>query len=256
MPTPTIDLTNYHITRSEKVQWRFPYQGGDPLEHIKSKGLQSFLRNLDPILNDHHITWEYKPVTLAEFETWLDYYHSKMEELAYDHLASTEWYQDRAAKGKAIEGLFAYRNGELVGSAIFTREGTEKATFAFKASDRIDLTGKSNSSLGAALDYLFLREMISQQVKIISAGQSRNAFGVINSLGYLDYKLRFGYRPQMSETAEMVSEVPLNEDGLVVFYGLKQNQFTLFAFKPQGSAIQFEVARFATLEIPFVEVEY
>ncbi len=251
-------LTPFDITRTEKVAWRFPSVTTEEeiLEKIISKSQRSFLRVSEGLLTSYGITWELKSLTLAEFEAWLPYYQSKMSELDYDILANSEWYQSRAAQGKTIEGLFMHQGEKMVGSGIFVIEGTNKATFAFKASERLDLSNRANASLGSIIDFFFIREMVKRRIAIISAGKSRNAFGVINSLGYLDYKMKFGYRPTFPDGTEFVKSVPLNEKGAVVFYGKKADQIALYAFKPQGSQITFEQARFGTPELPFIEVEY
>ncbi len=252
----SIDLQTYGIARPEKVIWRCPAGLVDPLAGIKSKSLKQFLTSADSILETAQITWKYHTLTDQEFLDWLPYYKTKMAENDYEIIASPEWLQKKREQQLEIEGLFFYKNDQLVGSGIFTRDKLEKATFAFKASDRIDLTNKQNSSLGSIIDFFFIREMVKQQVKIISAGRSRNAFGVINTLGYLDYKLRLGYEPQLDEKSVQLNEVPLNENGVVLFYGIKEGKTSLFALKPTDSTQQFEQSRFATPELPFIELTY
>jgi len=94
-------------------------------------------------------------------------------------------------------------------------------------------------------------------MQIISGGQSRNAFGVTNSLGYLDYKMRFGYQPSFADTAEYLSEVPLSETGCVLFFGRSaEHSLAMFGLKPTGSTQVFEPSRFATPEMPFIALKY
>ncbi len=244
------------IERSEKVRWRFPYQGGDVVECIQSKKLRAFLREVDSVLASQQITVSMQELSAADFEQWLPYYHEKMSELGYDELATPEWYQDRVSKGNTVEGIFFHQRGTLIGSAIVLL-GTDKATLAFKASDRLDLTNKPNSSLGAVVDFWFLKKMTERGIAVISGGQSRNAFGVINSLGYLDYKMKLGYVPSVSEIADIVQDIPLNDQGVVLFFGRSAAQaFAMYAIKPKDLSLQFEPARFATPEMPFIELEY
>lgn len=252
----TLHLGERTVYRPEKITWRLSEPNTEPIAHLKSKGLRKFLSRSDELLAQKDITHAYKALSADEFSAWLPYYQEKMSENSYEILATPDWYQDRTAKGLTIEGIFFYQNNKLVGSGIFTRDGLEKATFAFKASDRLDLSNDANSSLGAVIDYFFLKTMIEKGVKIISAGRSRNAFGVINTLGYIDYKLRFGYQPQPDLTSAMFEEVPLNESGVVMFYGMKNDKFTLFGVRPHGSTQQFEASRFATPELPFELIEY
>lgn len=251
-----LDLTPYAVQRPEQMIWRFPTNLADPLDGIRSKSLRIFLRRSDAVLSESQTTYVYKPVTISEFEEWLVYYKAKMTENGYRVLATKEWYETRTAKGYLIEGVFFYRNEELICSGIFTRDGLEKATFAFKASDRIEFSGRSNASIGSLSDYFFLKKMYEMKVKVISAGKSQNAFGVHNTLGYLDYKLRFGYQPRLAEPTPLLSTVPVSEEGRVLFYGVKDGRLSLYSLKPKGDVFQVETARFGTPELPFVEIEY
>jgi hypothetical protein len=252
-----IDLKQYGILRSEKVSWRFPESPEDVLSHIKSKGLRKFLRSAKEILAEKGIRYESKVLSDEDFENWLPYYVEKMTENEYQVIATMEWLQKkREANLTTVEGIFFYQNDKLVGSAIFTRNGQEKATMAFKASDRINLSSESNSSLGATIDYLFLDEMVTKKITLISAGRSKNAFGVANTFGYLDYKLRFGYEPQNDPKSPLLDSVPVNEEGVVLFFGVKEGKLSMYELKPKTFTKEFEQARFATPELPFEIIEY
>jgi hypothetical protein len=257
---PTLSLEPYHIQRPEKVRWRIEVQDGDILNSLKSNSLKTFLSQSEQILSDHHIEVSYHTLNKEEYLDWLKYYEENMTRHGYDIIATEKWYDDRIEQGKTVEGMFftQLHNQEkrLVASGIFTIDGAEKATFAFKASERLKLTGGDRGTLGAILDYYFMREMLKKSVKIISAGKSRNAFGVYNTLGYLNYSLRFGFIPSPAEDTEFFPSVPLSEDGLVLCYAVKDGQFGLYGFKPEGSNHQFEHKGFATPEIPFFEMTY
>ena len=252
-----LDLTQFGLERSTKVIWRFPVDDQDPLNHFRSKGLRKFLQKSAELLEKIGITWKYEALTREAFLNWLPYYQEKMTEQGYDLLATPEWYDSRTGMGRTVEGMFFYQNGKMVGSGIFTVEGNEKAVFSFKASDRIDLDNTSNSSLGAVIDYLFLQKMSEKKIAIISAGQSRNAFGVVNTLGYLDYKLRFGYNPQLPKTPEMTTTIPVNDDGVVAFFAQpKEGVAGIYLCKPKGKDFHFEVAHYHSPELPFTTLEY
>lgn len=251
-----LNLTDYGIVRPEKIIWRFPEHVSDVLAAMKSKTLRKFLQNTDQELSSNGITYEYKKLSDEEFLAWLPYYEKKMSENGYDLIASPAWLAKKKEQGVTLDGMFFYQHGEMVGSGIFTRNENHKATFAFKASERIDLGQEAHASLGAIIDYLFLKEMSEQHVEVISAGRSRNAFGVINNLGYVDYKLKFGYTPTFTDEETILTTLPLNEKGICICYGKKEGKRALFAFKPKGTEMKFEVARFATPELPFIEVEY
>lgn len=258
----TVNLEPYHLTRPEKIRWRFPSLTPDEsvTPHILSKGLRKFLSNVDELLAAKQITWTLEELSAEQFGSWLEYYQQKMLENQYDVIASQEWFAKKTALGQKVLGLLMYQQGKLVGSGIFAVNGTEKATFAFKATDRLDLTNTANSSLGAVIDYLFLREMHQRGIQLLSAGQSRNAFGVVNTLGYLDYKLRFGYQPSFGSKTPLSSEVPLGEDGTVVFYAqstlVTGPRWALYALTPANWTGTWEVARFATEACPFISLTY
>ncbi len=252
----TIDLTPYQVVRYEKTRWRFPSTGGDVLATIKSKGLRDFLKNIDQVLATQNIISTYKKISRDEFAEWLSYYQTKMAEHQFDFIASLDWYDQKIKEGKTVEAVFFHQQNKMVASGIFLREGNHKATLAFKASDRLELTNKSNSSIGAVVDYFFLKTMREQHVEIISSGRSRNAFGVINTLGYLDYKLRFGYEPTPAKKSTLLYSVPVNEKGIILFFGIHSEKVALYALKPKDLQITFEQSRFASQELPFIELTY
>jgi hypothetical protein len=248
------DLQTHAIVRPEKVEWWWA-GGTDLFGGLRSKSLKTFLRKADEILVEQHIRWEHKEITAEEFVTWLPYYQQKMGELGYDLFATPEWYQNKKTEGKKIEALFFYRDEKMIGSAIISRSA-DTAILHFKASDRIDLASNSNSSLGVVIDFIFQRKMLEEGVLKISSGTSRNAFGVINAYGYLDYKLRIGFDPSAAANAEMLTDVPVNENGEVVFYGVQNEKPAFFRLKPIGSEAPFDATRLQALPIPFVEITY
>jgi hypothetical protein len=250
-----IDLTPFGIERPEKISWAIEATSKDALELIQSKSVRSFLRQSHTLLEEAGIMLDFKELSLESFLQWLPFYEAKMSEHEYDILANSEWFHKRQAEGKKIYGLFFYKADQLVGSGIIT-VGNDKGTLSFKASERIDLSSKTNSSFGSIIDYLFMQKILDMGLTHISGGTSRNAFGVINTIGYLDYKLRLGYAPSPAKTAVLLSEVPLNDEGLVLFYGLKGSQLSLYALTNAEHSGQFEVSRFATEEIPFVHLRY
>ncbi len=80
----------------------------------------------------------------------------------------------------------------------------------------------------------------------------------MNTLGNLDYKLRMGFVPQIAKDSATLTEVPVNEEGIVLFFGNNQNNsvLTLYALKPKSSDVVFEQSRFANQEMPFQTIEY
>lgn len=251
-------LSSLQLARTEKIIWRFPAQS-DVLAQIKSKSLRSFLSHTDEILEQNHITTETKELDEVAYLEWLPYYREKMTENEYDVLANEEWFSQRQSENKNVEGIFFYQNGKVIGSGIMTLEGTHKAALSFKATDRIELSGKSNASLGAVVDFMFLKTATNRGFEIISGGRSRNAFGVINTLGYLDYKLKLGYRPSLDASLALVEEVPLNEAGVVVFLGCKNQNLheqSFFGLIPKGHNSHFEFTHYLDATLPFTLIEY
>lgn len=258
MPSKYLNLRPYQITRPEKTLWRFAHVSNEEelLLAIKSKSLRSFLRKVDATLERNQVRCEQGEISATEFQNWLDYYRSKMTENEFEVIASPEWYVERKELGRKIEKIFFYQQDQLIGSGIVTKEDGKRITLAFKASDRLDLSNEPNSSIGAVVDFFFLRTGVREQFPIISSGRSRNAFGVINTLGYLDYRLRFGYCPTQPEDSPVLDEVPVNEEGVVIFFGYQNSQYCMFAVVPEHLDIKFDQARFATPELPFVEICY
>ena len=253
------NLQEHNIVRPEKVIWRIPEFSRttvEALELIKSSSQKKFLQNIDEILIQNQITWELVEVDKQRFLEWLPYYEARMSEHEYRILADEQWYDTRISEGKKIEGMFFYQNDTIICSGMFLIENTAKATFAFKASDRIDLTSKSNSSIGSVIDYFFLKEMLQRGIPIISAGKSRNAFGVHNTFGYLEYKLRFGYYPFFEEGATQETEVPVSEDGSVAFFAQENSVQKLFYIHPAGITKELQALKMLPEIIQFKEITY
>jgi len=252
----SFDLKPYNLKRPERVRWYFPESAKTIIDEFKSKGLRKFAAQSQELLIANNIEFHYKILNKTDFLDWLPYYISNMMIHEFEIIASEEWFDKSTTQGNVIAGLFFYQNQKMIGSGIFTLKGNERAAFAFKASDRIELSNKPNSSLGAAIDYLFLKIMKEKNIATISGGRSKNVFGVINTFGYLEYKLRFGYQPVADPDSPQFSSVPLNSEGLAAFYALKENLLALFLLKPIGHPYTLEAARYASPELPFLELTY
>ncbi|MBI3305754.1 hypothetical protein HYZ82_01310 [Candidatus Nomurabacteria bacterium] len=204
----------------------------------------------------NNIKYKYEDLTEEKFIEWLPYYKEKMEEHNYDVRAKEEWYQEQIKKGFIMKGIFFYQDKKLVGSGIF---GFHKGSthFAYKASNRIILSAKKGSSLGSIIEFLFLKKSAESGICKIATNRSRNAFGFFNTLGYLDLKLRFGYKIRPS-TDVLLDEVPVNETGRVLFYGLQDGKFVLFSLKSglEKGKDWFDKSRFSSFGIPLKEIYY
>lgn len=255
----TIDLQQYQIIRPDRVTWTAVVEGENYIESLRSKSLKKFLRNLEEVLNAHSITYELRSVTAEQFSEWLSFYEAEMEDRSYRVIANQEWYEKRTSQGKMIEGLFLLQHGELIGAGIISRDAKEKASLAFKASKKISISSLSNGNLGSVLDYLFITQMHQLGVQEISGGISRNAFGVLNTMGYLEYKTKF-YTPSSAQTAEETQEVPLTPEGDVLFYGYAKqspNEIILFYVKPRDfERPNLNPQMFVSKQVPFQVIEY
>lgn len=251
----SLSLEAFGIQRPEKVSWRFSSSTTDVISAVKSKSLQKVLRRSEEIMQTMQLRVTDEELSLEEFELWLPYYQAKMAENQYELMASTEWYNNRIDQGKSIRMIRITQQENLVGTLVYV-ETHDKGTIAFRANDKLDLPGGGRSSVGSFLDYHFVQHMLDKKKTIISAGRSRNAFGVINTLGNLDYKLRFGYLPVADLTTSSVNEVPLNDEGTVVFFGFQGQQLQMYGVRPKNSPITFEAARYATFEMEFKLLEY
>ncbi|NCN06947.1 MAG: hypothetical protein GW946_03860 [Candidatus Pacebacteria bacterium] len=254
-----LDLTPYNILRPEKLQWFFPLVGSEEeiLQNIKSKSLRSFLRKTENSLAEAGITWEQKWLTEQDFQAWLQYYKKKMVEQHFDIFATAAWYAEMISRGLTIGGIFLYQAEKLVGSAIYTQTADHGLiTNHFKASEHLIGFRERNGSLGALVDFIFLRESIKTGRPQISTGRARNATGVFNMYGYIDYKLRFGTYPACIEGIANLSTTPLSENGDVLFFGLHDNRLILVGCKKKGSEFEFKSSRFATESMPFMLIKY
>ncbi|MDA1079523.1 MAG: hypothetical protein O2840_02435 [bacterium] len=254
-----LDLTPYNLQRPEKLEWLFPKVQSEEemLQAIISKSLRAFLRKSDILIEQVGVTWEHKVVSLQEYLDWLSYYTEKMEAQNYSVFATKNWYNEKISDGFKIEGIFLYKRSILIGSTIISvNKDQSVATAHFRASDSIDLFHEDNASIGALIDFLFLRTMYRNGYKKLSSGRARNAAGVLNKLGYIDYKLRFGFSPTLIVGIPNASSVPLSENGTVLFFGLQENKLVMVGCRKNGSEAHFESQRFATDKIKFVLLEH
>lgn len=255
----TFDLSKLQITRPDRVTWTAELDGGSFIDSLRSKSLRKFLRGVDQVLTAHRIHWEYREVSKEAFIEWLTFYETEMEDRSYRVIANIDWYEKRTAQGKSIEGIFLTQDGQVVGAGIISRSGQEKASLAFKASKKISISSMSNGNLGSVIDYLFITQMHSLGVTEVSGGISRNAFGILNTIGYLEYKTKF-YAPSPARTAEVTQEVPLSTQGDVLFYGCRQQapqELILFYLKPASfNRPHLTPQMFVSKQVPFQVIEY
>jgi hypothetical protein len=258
MANRMVSLTQFNIQRPEKIIYDFPLSNPDNVINcIKSKSLRSFLLKTDEVLKKNNIDWKYEDLTEQKFIEWLPYYKERMEERHFDVRAKEEWYQEQIKKGFNIKSLFLYQKNNMVGSAIITLKDNI-ASLAYKASDRMIISSMPGSSFGSVIEFLVFKLVSESGNFKVATSRSRNAFGFFNTLGYLDFRLRFGYTPRPNLVDPLQSDVPANEKGAVLFYGLQNEKFILFALQPKSQRNDelFNINSFTSSEIPFKQIYY
>lgn len=194
MTDDTQTIITAPLWRPEKVTW--VYRNPDPtqvLDRIKSKSARKFLRATDEVMKQYNLSAVYGPCSFEEYLYWLKLYNQRTEEKNFNFIAQPEWYQQKLNEQKIIEKVFIFQGTVLIAGKIITISPDQIARSAFKTSIDFDFPDWSNSSLGLLLDYLYLSYYCALPLKGITAGRSRNLFGLINSLGYLAFKFRVGY---------------------------------------------------------------
>jgi len=257
--TSVLSLIPYNLLRPEQLEWIFPKVKSEEeiFLNIKSKSLRTFLRKTDEILAKNKMTWEYKPLPYQNFLNWLPFYRAKMEENNFSVFANERWYEKMCRLDLSIHAIQVFQERTLVGTCVLSLDKrSSKATAHFKASERLKISQLPNASLGALVDFLFLRTMQRAGILQLSSGRARNAAGVFNTFGYIEYKLRFGFFPTLAPVYDLSEHVPTNESGTVLFFGLKNQVLLMVGVKKKENDFQFEAQKFATANLPFLLLEY
>ena len=240
----TLDLTTYSLVRPTKIEWLLPSLPPDPITMIKSKGTRKFLRNsVDRYLAELQLTVVQKEITLDDYLQWLPYYTAKMTENNFEIFANADWYAVKKSEQARMYGIFVYSEKTMVGSAIISQTLDNRFTIHFKASDKLRDISVSNASLGTYIEYLYWQLAYQHSAVAISSGTSRNAFGVIHHLGYLNFKTRFGYLPVVSAKSENGTTVDVLPNQPVCFYAtntLEANQSLQLYVYNHGNKIDQE----------------
>ena len=256
--TKIISLKQFNIERPERILYYLSISNEiDLLNNIRGKKLKSFLRKSDEILKKNNIEWKYEELTEEKFLEWLPYYKEKMEEHDHNILATEEWYKEQTQKGFNIKALFFYIDKKMVGGGIMAFKN-DLVSLAFKATDRITISHVSYGSLGSVIDFLRLKLICKEGKYKTVVTRSRNAFGVFNTTDYLDLRLRFGYTIRPNPDASILSDVPVNDEGFVFFYGLQNGELSLYFLRPKDSDKEefFDKKNFLSSEIPFKKIYY
>lgn len=250
-----LDLTAFGVKRAEKIRWLYDLTAPDILDTLRSKSFTKILKNTDQILQRNNITFEHRLLNEADYQAWWQHYQQTMQEKGYDIIATPDWLQQKYAEDKTVGGFFFYQAGQLAGTSLYVRKDAD-VIGTFKTSLNVAELSHTHGASGALIDFVVIRELLQENLTRLSFGSMRNAFGVLNTIGNLEYKLAMGYLPIPKEETNYLDSTPVDDVGRVVFFGTKNGLFTLFAARPNDDQTPFSVARFKSDKIPFEVITY
>lgn len=236
-------MTSLPSSIPTKLRWKLSSESIASFPNsIPSKGLRKFEKRLDQELADRGITCTDSALSAEEFRAWLEPYTAYMRSRDYEVLATEEWFQSRLKMGKTIKSLSLFQAEAMIGSEIYHYQD-KAVTSAFRFTDPTVSFTVKQGSLGAALDLIYLREMIKHGFTSIAKGRSRNAFGVVNRVGNLLYKLRFGLTIEPDSTSEYTSTIPESETKSTLFFVFSPKK-TVFIRELESDPIPTELYRY------------
>lgn len=209
-------------SRPEKLTWVLEGATLADWHHIPSKSLRKFLARSEALCQEQGITWKIVPLTAELYADWLIFYKKRMLEKGFQLFADEDTFAQKQAEGKELTGIFFWKDEVMIAGGVMISTA-DRISFAYKASEDINLSDEPNANLGAVIDAQYQRYALTLN-KRITAGSSRNQFGLQNSLGYLNFKLRFGYKPQSAPDTTMASQVEVNDEGWVVCFVFNQEK--------------------------------
>lgn len=248
-----------NLVRSKKLLWVFPKsETQDWQSSIPSSSSRKIARNLDDIVEKSQLKFVWEELTEQKFTTWRAYYEKIMREQQHDVLAPEDWYSKYAVDERKLFLLSCYKSeqNELVGGAIVSETNEKMWTLHYKASERLETLGRGNSSLGLLFELEYMRKAMESNPELVTSGHSRNAFGYYNTIGYLLFKLRMGYRPTIPADAILEEDFPFREGEPTVWYALDQgSKQEYFLTTDPLNSYPDELAHFCNvLEIPTQEM--
>ncbi len=214
--------TSFH--RPTKIHWSFPSvaEGQDWREHIASKSVRKIARKLPVLLEHHRVTYEILPLTEELYQDWFAYNADVKQRLNQTVLSTPEWFAKSADLFVAIKLIEFRLQGERVGAAIVSVSKEGVVTQHFKAQERIDFPGDSNTSLGTLTELVILEHAPSLSATKVSSGRSRNGFGFYNSVGYLVSKLKMGYCPEIMDSDPTDTNFQVTAEGTSTVWFVKE----------------------------------
>jgi hypothetical protein len=218
-PSTVTSLQPYSLLRPDKIRWISSLTSQQTvLESLNSKSLRKFLSRSAEVCAEQGIRKELFVMTAERYAQWHALYTEEMLALRHDVIAQSDWFENKATGNQEIHGIFYYQNNALIGGSVIT-VSKDMVNLAFKANRRLEISNDKDASLGAVIEYDFLC-FAQPYGTVISSGRARNSFGVHSSLGYLAFKLRFGYQAVWAENAESLTDVPVNAAGKVLCFAV------------------------------------
>ncbi len=232
-----ISLERWNVFRPEKICWQSILQPGqDVLSSFPSKSTRKFLQKSDEIKHSLGVTSEISQANREDFESFFQFYTKTMIDQNHSVLLSVEWYGQKLLEQKKVYILQYFLGRERIGAGLMV-ESQQRVSFAYKAHIHMEFPGSGNMSIGSLMEYDFLR--FGQELRgsrSLSSGSARNAFGALNTYGYLASKLRFGYAVEAVPSEKEVCEASVSDagDGCFFGHGPETSVLSLYALGWQG----------------------
>lgn len=214
---------SHSLVRPTKIEWVLPnpklYWADNWTGGIVSKSVKKIAKNLDTILDANKLTPELSQLDEAKYRDWHDFYQARMVEQRHRVIATPDWFADISQQKKYSQLMlvnYKVQQSSIAGSIWGVQNS--KIVHIFKASHRLATGNQQNSSLGTVMELFFLRYALQHSFDQVSAGTSQNAFGYLNTLGYLASKLKLGYFPRASALAEQSAIFPALADTPMLWF--------------------------------------
>lgn len=210
--------------RPLKIAWRKKLTAAPVISQIRSKKARKQIREDKEKLGQLGIKIEtFSQIDRNLFEEWLTLYKKIIASKEKGEiLVKEDWLEKKEKRGKKVGGIFAFRNGKMIGGDLFFKVGNFLCV-GYGVAERIpNLRG----GLGLLLDYSSLVYAQKQGYDQISFGQDTNFYGFDLSSGLLLYKTKLGFSPFPATRTYWVTTYFLNfekfKDSLMFFGGGKE----------------------------------
>ena len=207
------------LYRPVKVSWVYPLDSDlSIIDRIQSKHARAFLRNLDTFMEAEGFSIEKE---FAPKLSLTNFYNSMAREWMNEVLSIWQHSSgliSNKRRGKRSKNLYLPKP-QVSWSKIITAKNFEFRS-SYKANRQLPIFFQTEKRLAGACTRLQCSRNMKRSPTLLTAGTSRNLFGVINNPGYLIFKLRMGYIPSVQNKAtvfQQTTDMPKNRFGLVFF---------------------------------------